>query len=65
MRASTTIKGQGEMKTITEKNKVNTGTDSNEIAISRVLDALKGLSVYDAIKVLYSAERELKKKTVI
>ncbi len=53
------------MQTIIEKNKVNTVTDSNEIAISRVLDALKGLSVYDAIKVLYSAERELKKKTVI
>jgi|HubBroStandDraft_4_1064222.scaffolds.fasta_scaffold285486_2 hypothetical protein len=33
--------------------------------IDRLLEQLKGLSVYDAVKVLYETERQLKQKTII
>jgi hypothetical protein len=52
-----------------EPNVINVADEvsvaDKEVVISRVLKQLKGLSVYDAIKVLYEAERRIKKTTTI
>lgn len=42
-----------------------TATDDKKDSVSLVLEHLKGLSVYEALKVLYEAGETLKKKTII